>query len=140
VANDGSWLDAAGNGIHILSAIGAVALLVALTLINWRAYRLDAPGQDRLRVARRLLVPAWAFVALLAVTGLFGEARNGLLLLGEQVLIAQAVFALAFLTWRLVGGGLERGGQPAERLGSAIVSAIGLLATLLALVTAVALG
>jgi heme A synthase len=140
VANDETWLDAAGSGIHILSAIGAVALLVALALINWRAYRLGAAGQDQLRVARRLLVPAWASVALLAVTGLVGEARNALLLLGEQVLIAQAFFALAFLTWRLVGGGVERSGQPAERLGSAIVSAIGLLATLLALVTTVALG
>lgn len=120
-----AWLDIGAMAVHMVSAFAWLAMLAALTLLSWGivASR-DVALRAGLRGYRgRLLVPLWVAIGVLVLTGVYNQYRNVpfplphpwnfqevtipygqayvLLLLGKHMFIAQMVFALAVVTWRL---------------------------------------
>jgi hypothetical protein len=133
-----------------------VLLLATLTWLSWRALRARfAAENDALRaLANRLITALWVVAVTLVATIVFQESHSAaaglpslwspgatasdygralvLLPLGAYLLLAQAIVGLTALTWRLPAFAGRR--RPSD-LGAALVSASGLAASLLALVT-----
>src|SRR4051812_43936030 len=124
-------------GIHLVLAVAWLVTLAWLTRVSWSARR----------DPRRQLGLAWLTTALVAASGLYialtnaafpglhiddGSATPGqayrLMLLGEQLFLAQAVLGMAVVTW-------ESGGGPQARLGQALTATAGLVAAVLASLT-----
>jgi hypothetical protein len=131
-------------------------LLATLTWVSWRVLRMrSAAEKDALRaLANRLIAALWAVTVALVATVVVQESHSAaaelptlwrpgatasdygralvLLPLGAYLLLAQAVVSLTALTWRLPA---FAGRRPSSDLGTALVSASGLAASLLALAT-----
>lgn len=157
------WVDVAIRGIHLVGALGLLAVLTTLSLGSWRAVRDPelAPGWHAMR--QRLLAPLWIVIGVLASTGLYNHFHNVpfalpriwnlqdvtlpygkpymLLLLGKHVFVVQMILGLAVVTWRLAGSpsGRRRGVQTAD-LGTALISTLSLVSGVFILLTTAVLG
>jgi hypothetical protein len=131
--------------VHVVIVAAWLVTLASLARSTWRAWRdADRPAQPR-----RALPAVWVMTALVGVSVLYVALANamvpglrtgggvtspsrgyGLMLLGELVLIAQAVLALAVVT-------LDPGAAgPGRRAMRALTTTAGLLAGGLAFITA----
>jgi hypothetical protein len=131
-------------------------LLATLTWVSWRILRMrSAAEKDALRaLANRLIAALWVVAVALVATVIVQELHSAaaglpslwspaetasdygralvLLPLGWYLLLAQALVGLTALTWRLPA---FAGRRPSSDLGTTLVSASGLAASLLALAT-----
>ncbi len=149
--------DAVAMIVLLASSLCMFLLLATLTWLSRRVVRARAMNEkDALRAAgNRLIAALWMVAVLIVATIVFQESHSAavglpsllepgatasnfgkalvLLPLGAYLLLAQGVVSLTALTWRLPRFAGRRQ-EPSDR-GTALVTACGLVTTLLALFT-----
>lgn len=150
------WTEAVAMVVLLAGCLCMLLLLAMLTWLGWRAVRArGAAESDALRaLGNRLIGALWVVAVALVAAIVFQESHSAaaglpslwrpgataseygralvLLPLGAYLLVAQAIVGLTALTWRLPAFAGRR--RPSD-LGTALVSASSLAASLLALVT-----